>query len=271
MMVRMNITTTRPTLKINILRVLTLLLIAVTLYTLNSFKQAGTTYDEVSSIIAKQSQIAGVAEIHGKTLTIPTYDLFKTGHIWSLVSKKHPLKGEAGFTLVSIPVAHGDSDKSMKVAQDIAVPLQSMINTAKADGEELMVSSAYRSLVDQKKTYDDYVTRLGVTAANQYVSPVGASEHHTGLAVDMSSVSDLCGADSDSCSLGESGAAWLAKNAATFGFIQRYPQGDQAITGVYYEPWHYRYVGTIMAKFMQDSGLTYDQVIDEIAPGYAKN
>jgi D-alanyl-D-alanine carboxypeptidase len=133
-----------------------------------------------------------------------------------------------------------------------------------------MISSAYRSLQDQQATYDSYVAECGTACANQYVLPVGASEHHTGLAVDFSSASDQCAADSDDCSLGASAVTWLADNAWRYGFIHRYPEGKQSITGVAQESWHYRYVGIVMAKAMHGSGLTYDEVVQQLAPGYAK-
>jgi D-alanyl-D-alanine carboxypeptidase len=83
-------------------------------------------------------------------------------------------------------------------------------------------------------------------------------------------LSDECTEDSDTCSLGTSSAAWLAENAWKYGFILRYPDGKRDITGVGYEPWHYRFVGRPLAKAMQGSNLTFDEVIEQLAPGYAK-
>lgn len=255
--------------RIYLLRFLILILIGVTLYALQVLNDAKTTYDGVSKMVASEPVIAKVASIDGNKLVIPTYQMFHQGHLWALVSKKRPLKGEAGYTLVNIPVAHGDSDQPMKVAKNISDQLERMINAAEADGEPLMVSSAYRSLSEQHKLYNQFVAENGKALAALYVSPVGASEHHTGLSVDLSSVSDDCSEDSDTCSLSQTGAAWLAKNAARFGFIQRYPSGKENITGINHEPWHYRYVGIPMAKAMNDTGMTFDEVIQQIAPGYS--
>lgn len=256
--------------QIYLLRLLVLALIGVTVYALNALHDSEKIYQQISDSVSAQSIVAKKTQIGDATINIPNYDMFKPGRVWALVSKKHPLKGEAGYTLIDIPVAHGDQDKPMKVAKNISDRLQQLVNAAEADGEPLMVSSAYRSLKDQQELRDEFVKENGEAAAKQYVSPVGASEHHTGLAVDLSSLSDECAADSNSCSLSQSGAAWLAKNAYRFGFIQRYPSGKQEVTGVGYEPWHYRYVGIPLAKAMAGSGLTFDEVVAQLAPGYAQ-
>lgn len=266
----MQLSQSAPKKNIYLLRFLVVILVGVTTYALSILNEAKGTYADVAATIAQQPSIAKVAQVGDKTINIPTYEMFRTGNIWALVSKKHPLKGEAGYQLIDIPVAHGDEDVQMRIARDIADELETLINTAEADGEPLMISSAYRSLKEQQELYDEFVAKNGREMAAVYVSPVGSSEHHTGLSIDFSSVSDDCADDSDSCSLSQSGAAWLADNAHRFGFIQRYPQGKQAITGVGYEPWHYRFVGVPLATAMAGSGLTYEEVLAEIAPGYVQ-
>lgn len=252
-----------------LLRILVLALVGVTIYALGVLNESKIIYTNIADTLAKQPTIAKEVRIGDATIDIPNYELFKTGNVWALVSKEHPLEGEAGYQLVDIPVAHGDEAMPMKIAKDISDELERLINAAEADGEPLMISSAYRSLQEQQELYDEFVTKNGREMAAIYVSPVGSSEHHTGLSVDFSSVSDECADDSDSCSLSQSGAMWLAENAYRFGFIQRYPQGKQSITGVGYEPWHYRFIGIPLATAMNGSEMTFDEVIAEIAPGYA--
>lgn len=253
-----------------LLRALVVVLIVVTVYALDALGNTAKIYDEVSTTLSAQPVIAKSVQVGDNELVIPTYDLFHTGNIWALVSRDHPLKDEAGYTLVDIPVAHGDEDAPMKIARDISDELERLVNAAEADGEPLMVSSAYRSLNEQKTLYDEFVQENGTALAAQYVLPVGASEHHTGLTIDFSSVSDECAEDSDTCSLSQSAAAWLEKNAPRFGFILRYPDGAQSITGVRYEPWHYRFVGVPLARAIATTDLTYEEIVQQIAPGYAK-
>jgi D-alanyl-D-alanine carboxypeptidase len=253
-----------------LLRILVLALVAVTGYALSEFNTAKEHYDQTSAALSQQPSTVKKVTIGDKTLAIPNYSLFKTGNVWALVSRNHPLVGEAGYALVDIPVPHGDAEAKMQVARDISEPLQRLVNAAEADGGSLMISSAYRSLDEQRELRDDFVAKQGEAMASLYVSPVGASEHHTGLSVDFSSASTACSKDSNSCSLGVSSAKWLASNAPRFGFILRYPEGKQPITGVGHEPWHYRYVGAPMAQAIASSDLTFDEVVQQIAPGYAK-
>mgnify|MGYP006136708013 CR=1 FL=1 len=254
---------------IYLLRLLVLALIGVTIYALDIMNNSKIIYTDIAKSAANQPTVAQEAKLGENTIAIPNYELFKTGNVWALISKKHPLTGEAGYDLIDIPVAHGDSDSPMKIARNISDGLERLVNAAEADGEPLMVSSAYRSLQEQEELYDEFVAKNGREMAALYVSPVGSSEHHTGLSVDFSSVSNDCSEDSDSCSLSQTAAAWLANNAHRFGFIQRYPQGKQDITGVGYEPWHYRFVGVPLATAMIDSDMTFEEVVTEIAPGYA--
>lgn len=251
------------------MRLLVIALIGVTLYALQTLNHSANLFSETNAALSKEPVVANTVTLNGETLVVPTYTLFKEDSLWSLTSRERPLRDEQGFELVDIPVAHGDEDLPMRVASTLSDNLESLVNAAEADGESLMVSSAHRTFAEQRETLDAFVAKNGRALADTYVMPVGASEHHTGLAVDFSSVSSDCAEDSNTCSLSQSGAAWLAENAAQFGFIQRYPQGKQAITGVGYEPWHYRYVGKPLALAMQDSGLTLEEVIEQIAPGYA--
>lgn len=259
-----------PRRSIYMLRILVLLYIGVTMYAIGALSDAGTTYDEVSKSIASQPSVVKRVQIGATEITVPNYELFEQGNVWALVSKDRPLRGEAGHTLVAIPVAHGDQDLPMKVATELTEELKRLVNAAEADGEPLMVSSAYRSLEEQRQIRDDFVRKNGETLADVYVLPVGASEHHTGLSVDFSSVSDECAEDSDNCALSQSAAAWLAANASRFGFIQRYPEGKRDITGVGYEPWHYRFVGEPLAQAVSEADLTLEEAFQIIAPGYAK-
>lgn len=253
-----------------LLRLLVVVFGAVALYAVSSFSAATTSYDAALENLANYTVPVKTATIGGEPLHIPSYHLLKQGGLWSIVSKQRPLGGEAGFELVDIPIPHGDADSTMSVAKTIAAPLRELVAAASDDGEALMASSAYRSIQEQQAIYDEYVRESGAAAANKYVMPVGASEHHTGLAVDFSSVSSECADDSNTCSLSQNSAAWLAENAWRYGFILRYPDGSQDITGVGFEPWHYRYVGKPMARAVYMSEMTYEAVIDLIAPGFSR-
>ncbi len=225
-------------------------------------------YDEIDQMVAAQT--IPTVEAGNTKLAIPTYSLFKPGSVWTYVSKDRSLPGSFAPTLVDVPVAHGDAKASMQVGAKIDGPLQQLFAAAKADGVDLMISSAYRSLQDQQKLYDGYMTEKGQAYTVSHVAKPGTSEHQSGLAVDITSASIACAADSDKCELTYVAINWLAQNAPRFGFIQRYPMGKQSITGFSNEEWHYRYVGVPLAKALSDASLTFDEFVQQAAPGYAK-
>jgi D-alanyl-D-alanine carboxypeptidase len=115
-------------------------------------------------------------------------------------------------------------------------------------GLQLSVVSPYRSYNTQVSTYNGWVTRLGQAQADRQSARPGFSEHQTGLAVDIdTAVSEAFGQTP--------AGIWLAQNSWKYGFIVRYQQGQEAITGYEYEPWHFRYVGVPLATELQKEGF----------------
>ena len=130
--------------------------------------------------------------------------------------------------------------------------LDKMFAAAKAEQNlKMWVCSGFRSYTVQKNLYNSYVRRDGAKAADRYSARPGYSAHQTGLAFDINY------ADYRFKNTAE--AKWLAANAYKYGFILRYPEGKESITGYMYEPWHYRYVGVESAKKIFDSGLTLEE------------
>src|SRR5690349_4591572 len=103
-----------------VLRLLTIALIATGLYAIDTLHRTSQLYDSLAAEIAAEPAVAETVKIGSEEMKIPTYRLFKQGQLWALVSKAHPLKGEAGYALIDIPVAHGDDKLPMKVASDIS-------------------------------------------------------------------------------------------------------------------------------------------------------
>ena len=110
-----------------------------------------------------------------------------------------------------------------------------------------IVTSAYRTREDQQRIY--------LESAEGYAQKPGCSEHETGMAFDVTARSD------DGNFEATKQCQWLKKNCHKYGFIQRYPEGKEQITGVAYEPWHYRYVGTETAQKIHASGLTLEEYL----------
>lgn len=113
--------------------------------------------------------------------------------------------------------------------------------SAKKDGFVLVVDSAYRSFAYQAKILENNIKAKGEDYAYSFVAPPGASEHQTGLAIDFACYHN--GVFDEN--LTDEEKKWLKENAYKFGFILRYPEKKEQITGYSYEPWHYRYVGKL--------------------------
>lgn len=116
----------------------------------------------------------------------------------------------------------------------------------------IVVTSGFRDHQTQAGTYQDWVRRAGSARADAVSAQPGHSEHQLGLAVD---ISGPCGGFA--CFAGTPEAEWVAANAHRFGFIVRYPEGGEEVTGYAYEPWHLRYVGPRAAWAMHLQGERY--------------
>ena len=145
------------------------------------------------------------------------------------------------------------SDYNPGVDPDAQAAFDKMQAAAAKEGLNIYISSGFRSYDYQSGLYDRYVQRSGKAEADRYSARPGHSEHQTGLAFDLNSI-DMTFADTDEC-------AWVNKHCAEYGFIIRYPQGSESITGYMYEPWHLRYLGTENAKKVYDSGLTLEEYL----------
>ena len=151
---------------------------------------------------------------------------------------------------------------------EAAKAADTMIDAAATDGVTLLVSSAYRSYAVQQQTYQYWVSVNGQQVADQLSARPGYSEHQTGLAIDFASPE---GCRLEECYRDTLAGQWLAKNAPRYGYILRFPDGRQSVTGYRFEPWHYRYVGVQIAQEYVSSGAkTFEEFIGTgAAPNYA--
>lgn len=144
------------------------------------------------------------------------------------------------------------------LAGDALDALNSLLNEFLSQGGSKTVNlvAAWRSAETQQHLYDQSTARNGSDHAQQYVALPGCSEHHTGLAMDFS----LYFPDGTSADFtGEGEWAWITENAHRFGLILRYPEGKAALTGIAYEPWHFRYVGIPHAAAMQQLEMCLEE------------
>lgn len=153
-------------------------------------------------------------------------------------------------------------DTDVYAAESIMEPLNRLLDDFEAESglRTVNVVAGWRSREYQEKLYEKEVREKGSDHAASYLAKPGESEHHTGLAVDLSLYYEDSGLSGDFD--GKGAYAWINDNAWRYGFVQRYPAGKEAITGISNEPWHYRYVGPPHAQMMEENGMCLEEYLE---------
>jgi zinc D-Ala-D-Ala carboxypeptidase len=203
------------------------------------------------------------------------YSLSDPASIWVVVNKQRPLNPQT-YTPTDLVTPHfllteDPGTPEMTVRKDMAEAMGKMYDSAHGQGIDLLLSSGYRSYQDQKETRTELKQEKGTSQADRESARTGYSEHQTGLAADVGVKGAKCLAEP--CFANTTAGKWLASNAYKFGFISRYPEGKESVTGYEYEPWHIRYVGIPLATEMHDKNI---RTLEEFfnlgpAPDYDKN
>ncbi|HZG83666.1 M15 family metallopeptidase [Paenibacillus sp.] len=179
-----------------------------------------------------------------------------------VVNREHPLPPNYApddLTEPDIPFAFDGAHEKRLLREPAARAAEQLFDAAKRDGVRLVGVSGYRSFETQQALFAFNVRTKGRDHAERYSAVAGASEHQTGLALDVSARS--VGNRLVPAFAATKEGRWLADNAYKFGFVIRYPRDKEDITGYAYEPWHIRYVG-------RDAALTayaYDLTLEEMA------
>ncbi|MBQ6685026.1 MAG: M15 family metallopeptidase [Firmicutes bacterium] len=191
----------------------------------------------------------------------------ETTEDWKLVLVNQTHKLPADHKVETTPMAgySGYEFDSRAIAS-----LEQMISDAAAEDLEIEVCSAYRTIEYQENLVKAQVAKYiaqGMSqaeaeakTATEIIEP-GASEHNLGLAVDLVAKS-YQHLEDDQAETAEN--KWLLANCTEYGFILRYPQGKQDITGIKYEPWHFRYVGKAAAEEIMSQGICLEEYLGEM-------
>ena len=164
----------------------------------------------------------------------------------------HNLVSLSGMRSVSGPHA---------LRKEAALALNDLFKAAEADGHQLFIKSSYRSYKTQATMYHNRMEKLGKD--DGVVAYPGSSDHQTGLGVDVLNY-EWANQDGMRPEFGNTKEAkWMEANCAEFGFIIRYLPEKQEITGIIYEPWHLRYMGKEVARYMMDKRLTLEEFTQE--------
>lgn len=153
--------------------------------------------------------------------------------------------------LMEIPVEYA-SEEGLKSSRIAFNAYREMSNAATKEGYGIIINSAYRNYDDQIDISNYYLKWYGQNYVDKYVAKPGYSEHQTGLAYDIGSTSVNVFANSKEYT-------WMKDNAYKYGFIERFTKRYEGITGFRMEPWHYRYVGKDIAKYIHDNNISLEE------------
>lgn len=133
------------------------------------------------------------------------------------------------------------------------------------DGITILLDSTYRSVARQEELWAEFAKEYGEDYCKKYVAVPGYSEHHTGLVVDICIVKDgVIINDNDQMIAEKEIFSKIHSKLAEHGFILRYLEGKDDITGYSYEPWHFRYVGVDVAKEIAAKGITFEEYLGKV-------
>lgn len=189
-----------------------------------------------------------------------TYSIDEPGSLWWIVSRERPLPDgyvPSNLTVPDVRLRLAASAEQMQFSQVATPAVEDMFAAAQADDVQLVFGSGYRSEALQRQFYESYVASDGQEAADRYSARPGTSEHQTGLVFDVTSPSGAC--HLEVCFEDTPQGQWVADNAHEHGFIIRYLDGKEDITGYQYEPWHLRYVGAELATELHENGQTMEE------------
>lgn len=212
-----------------------------------------------TSISQSQTKVSSETTQEKPPQTFNKYaeSLVEPTSIWFIANKHNalPISYVPGdLTVLNVPLRLAKTEQQMQIRKVTAINLTTLFEDAKKAGLQLEFGSGYRSAQYQKTLYDGYVASMGKAEADRSSARPGHSEHQTGLALDFTRTDKQCYVDACFATVPE--GKWLAENAYKYGFILRYPQDKEQVTGYMFEPWHYRYVGKELASEMHASNIS---------------
>jgi len=221
-------------------------------------------FDPVYSPIAPELK-ANTTPI-AEPVVIPKFDKNKHSTIdpqslWIITNKQHPLA-----PIDFVPSNLIDSPSGATVQDIVSPDLEAMLAAAQSQGVIITIVSSYRSYSAQLYIYNNYVAQNGQELTDTFSARSGYSEHQTGLAIDFGSTTNA-NCNFDVCYMTAAEGAWLAANASDYGFLLRYTEEKQYLTGYKAEPWHYRYIGHDLANEMKKQGIATLEEFFEINGG----
>lgn len=168
--------------------------------------------------------------------------------------------------IVELVDAKNAWDEDIKLEKKAYEKYKELKKALEKEGITIELDSVYRSVKEQQDLWDRWTNEKGIDYVKKYVAVPGYSEHHTGLAIDICIRKDgeLIAENEDMIAEREIFEK-IHKKIADYGFILRYQEGKDDITGYAYEPWHLRYVNDIkIAKEIMDNNLTFEEYLESV-------
>ncbi|RST61654.1 D-alanyl-D-alanine carboxypeptidase family protein [Siminovitchia terrae] len=191
-------------------------------------------------------------KVYGSTIAIEKDQIY-SGYLL-LINQDYPVQ-ESGIMTDIINLsenafltqAYGVLESDIRLSEQVANEFSKMMKAAKKDGiDHFMINSGFRAFDEQNELY----LKMGA----EYALPAGYSEHNAGLSLDV-------GSSKMKMEKAPEGK-WLEKNAWKYGFILRYPKEKSGITGIQYEPWHFRYVGLPHSAIIHQENFVLEQYLE---------
>ncbi|MDO4293465.1 MAG: M15 family metallopeptidase [Eubacteriales bacterium] len=230
---------------------------------LNAARQEAELLREENDQLLEQAGLITLTGADGQDREVEQIPFAADPDDWKyiLVNELHPLPQDFEVTLKK-------TQNGQRVDERIKEPLEEMIADAKKEGLSLLVCSSYRDYKKQDQLMDESITRFvrrgmdykdAFFKTKEQIALTGASEHHTGLAVDIVGTGHQ---SLDESQADTKEAKWLAEHAADYGFVLRYPKDKEEITMISFESWHYRYVGKEAAAYMKKNNLCLEEFVE---------
>ncbi|WP_258066574.1 M15 family metallopeptidase [Arthrobacter sp. GMC3] len=211
--------------------------------------------------------------IQGASSDAPIQQLFATGTaaptdrlLWNianptsplvLVNKHNPMVPAdylpADLRAPNVPLGSGEP---ALLRSEAAAAVGRMFAAASADGVHITIMSSFRSYETQSTVYNGYLAQKGQDLSDTSSARPGFSEHQTGFALDIGDATVSAACEFTFCMADSPAGKWVAAHGADYGFVIRYPMGEEPVTGYAAEPWHLRFLGIAVAQDMSVRGIS---------------
>lgn len=240
--------------------------------TVSSDSETEAEAEDLPDVVSDTETEETVTEETDPALPEPLPDPVDADNLWAmfLVNSKNPVSVSYCESIETAKVY--ESWREYYMDSRCSEYLKQMLDDAAQDGVQLIVMSAFRTVEYQQNNFDNSVKERmenrGMTYDEAYADTLkevqlpGYSEHNAGVAADI--MSDEYTDMSDDGFKDTEAYAWLSEHAADYGFILRYPEGKDGLTGIIYEPWHYRFVGKYYAREITDRGLCLEEFFSQM-------